>query len=67
MDFHPGMSTDRELARVYYTDALEQAARDRADKRQTHDGTHPGAAARQILLGAVVVGLVLVIWLVVAL
>jgi hypothetical protein len=65
MVVHQGTSMDRELAQVWYTDALEEAALGRADKHRR--ATHSGAAARQILLGAVVVGLVLVIWLVVAL
>ena len=69
MSFHNGMSTDRELARIWYADALEQAAQDRADK-QRHT-TPPSVAARHILLAASVVGLAvglaLVVWLVVAL
>ena len=65
MSFQPGMSTDRELARVYYSDALEQAARDRT--QQQRRSTHPGEAARRILLAASVVGLVAVmVWLVAA-
>ena len=59
---HQGMSTDRELARIYYTEALEQAAQDRADRRQ--GALQPGLAARLILLAAAVIGVGLLIWLV---
>ena len=63
MSFQPGMSTDRELAKVWYAEALEQAARDRADRQA--NALDPGAAARQILLAASVAVVVLAVWLVV--
>ena len=62
---HPGMSTDRELARIRHAELLAEAAQIRTFKQ--FSTPQPAEAARRILLAASVAGLMLAVWLLVAL
>jgi hypothetical protein len=59
--YQPGMITDRQLAQVYYAEALEEAAQERANRKA--QASSPKAASRKRLLALAGVAPV-VVWMV---